>query len=274
MTAAAQAQMVALLGQDPVAVGEGATLWTRARLSTRLQEQCGITFSLRTITRLLHHLSFRWRRPKLVVRDSDEFAQVRRAVVETAYRLWPEAVHLYADECDVLTLPVVRAHYQRVGQQCEIRTPGTRYKQAIFGFLDVGTGAWHYWLTQRKRSADFIGCLHELLKRYPTQKIVLCLDNASIHKSRRTMRYLRHHPRLIVCYLPSYSGHKENPVEKVWWRLKQQVGANYLWPSREALQDAIHGFFASFGPVEALRLTRRHGIQSGPTSAPSLPRAA
>jgi hypothetical protein len=65
-------------------------------------------------------------------------------------------------------------------------------------------------------------------------------------------------------------------VEKVWWRLKQEVAANYLWPSLEALQDAIHGFFAGFSPDEALQLVhRRNGrLPDDLASAPPLSLAA
>jgi hypothetical protein len=45
--------------------------------------------------------------------------------------------------------------------------------------------------------------------------IVLFVDNASIHKSKLTLRWLANHPCLKVCYLPAYSGHQTNPVEKV-----------------------------------------------------------
>ena len=77
------------------------------------------------------------------------------------------------------------------------------------------TGAWHYWLKARKRSKEFLECLHELLWLYPKGTILLFVDNASIHKSKVTLRFLANHARLVVCYLPTYSGHKQNPVEKV-----------------------------------------------------------
>jgi transposase len=130
-------------------------------------------------------------------------------------------------------------------------------KQAIFGFLNVLTGEWHFWLTLRKRSFDFLSCLQELYRLYPTGPILLFLDNASIHKSQVTVRWLANHPRCIVCYLPAYTGHQTNPVEKVWWALKDEQLANELYPSLEALQDAIYAFFATFSRERALRLTAR-----------------
>jgi hypothetical protein len=72
------------------------------------------------------------------------------------------------------------------------------------------------------------------------------------------VRWLANHPRFIVCYLPAYTGHRTNPVEKVWWALKGEQMANELYPSLDALQDAIYAFFATFNRERALRLTARH----------------
>lgn len=268
MSAAARAQVTTLLESSAVAAGEAGTRWTRARLIRRVGGWLGVWVSKRTMTRLLHTLEFRWRRPKLTVREADALAVERLAMMEAARAAHPGATELFSDECDLLTLPVVRGQYQRVGQQVEIPTPGKRHKCGVFGFLDVHTGAWHYWLKARKRSVEFIECLHELLWLYPTGTILLFVDNASIHKSRVTLRYLTNHSRLVVCYLPTYSGHKQNPVEKVWWALKEAIAANYMWPSLEALQDAVHGFFATFTPEAALRLTHRADLPSRPATSP------
>ena len=43
-------------------------------------------------------------------------------------------------------------------------------------------------------------------------------------------------------------------LEKVWWRLKDQIAANRLHGSIDALVAAIHGFFTTFTPEDALRL--------------------
>jgi hypothetical protein len=260
VTGVARATIITCLEAAPAAQGEEGTRWTRPRLCQWLAERCGCVLSRRTLGRVLHSLDFRWRRPKLTVKAGDPLAAERRAAMAAARVAHPEALEFYADECDVLTLPLIRGQYQRQGQQMAIPTPGTRQKQGIFGFLNAQTGGWHYWLTARKRSAEFLACLHELLWLYPERTLLLFVDNASIHKSKVTRRFLANHPRLIVCFLPTYSGHKENPVEKVWWALKEELAANYLWPSLEALQDAIHGFFARRTAADLLRLTHRRRV--------------
>jgi hypothetical protein len=276
VSAAARAEVTTCLRTPPAAEGEPVTRWTRARLLRRLKERLDCRVSPRTMARTIHSLGYRWRRPKLTVRGADALAVERLATLEAARAAHPEAVELFSDECDVMTLPVVRGQYQPVGEQQAIPTPGTREKYGVFGFLNVRTGAWHYWLKRRKRSQEFLECLHELLWLYPTGTILLFVDNASIHKSRVTQRFLANHPRLVVCYLPTYSGHKQNPVEKVWWALKEEIAANYLWPSLQALEDAIHGFFAELSPEKALRLTRRTELQSArlPVLGPEMAWAA
>ena len=255
--AAAQAEAIRCLEQNPELAAVGRTTWTRALLGRHLAERVGCFLSGSSVARLIARLGFVWRRPKLTVKGTDPDAGTKTAAIQAALAAFPNAPRLYGDECDVHQVPVVRGQYQRKGAQREIPTPGTNCKQAIFGFLNVLTGEWHYWLTPHKRSGDFLACLHALYRQYPVGPILLFLDGASIHKSKVTLRWLANHPRLHVYYLPGYSGHKTNPVEKVWGALKDTYFADALHPSREAVQDAIHAFFATFSRQRALQLTRR-----------------
>lgn len=261
-TVAARTEAKRCLEAAPTDTGADQTTWTRRLLQRHLAERTDCPLSLPVITRLMKRLGFVWRRPKLMLRQDDPQRAEREAAILQALAEYPEAPRLYADECDLHQLPVVRGQWQPKGQQKAISTPGKNRKQAVFGFLEAVSGRWHYWLTDKKRSADFLGCLHDLNKTYLAGPLLLFLDNASIHKSKMTVRWLANHPRFRVCYLPSYSGHQTNPVEKVWWALKNQCAANCLYPCVEAVQDAIYGFFARFTPEDAKRLTRRKPPQA------------
>jgi transposase len=57
-----------------------------------------------------------------------------------------------------------------------------------------------------------------------------------------------------LLFLPTYSGHEQNPVEKVWWRLKGHVAANRLHGFIDSLVAAVHEFFAFFTPAAARQL--------------------
>ena len=278
---AAQTEAKRVLEVAPQDAGAEQVLWTRRLLQRHLIERVDCLLSLPTVTRLIKRLGFVWRRPKLVLnvwrrpklvlKQTDPQKAEREAAIAEALAAHPEAPHLYMDECDLHQLPIVRGQWQQCGQQKTVATPGNNRKQAVFGFLEAVSGRWHYFLTHRKRSFEFLSCLHELNKIYQNKTypqtdfdgpLLLFLDNASIHKSKTTLRWLANHPRFRVCYLPAYSGHQTNPVEKVWWALKNQCAANCLYPCLDAVQDAIHGFFARFTPEEALRLTARKPPQA------------
>ena len=54
-----------------------------------------------------------------------------------------------------------------------------------------------------------------------------------------------------LLFLPAYSGHEQNPVEKVWWRLKGRLAANRLHRDLDTLDTAVHEFFAGL-PSQAV----------------------
>jgi transposase len=251
---APQAEASRCLEDTPTRHGATRTTWTQRLLQRHLSERLGCCLSRSSVSRLIRRLGFVWTRPKLGLKAADPQAAEREAAIAAAIAADPTAPRLYEDESEIAQLPIVRGQYQRRGEQRDVPTPGKNRKQPVFGFLELLTGEWHYFLTSRKRSAEFVACLHELEQRYPSGPILLFLDNGSIHTSRLTRRWLGNHPRFRVYYLPAYSGYETNPVEKVWWALKASCAANRMYESLEAFQDAIHAFFSTFTHETALRL--------------------
>jgi transposase len=94
-----------------------------------------------------------------------------------------------------------------------------------------------------------------VLAAYPGRPVPLIVDNASIHTAGRVTRYVAARSRLRLLFLPTYAGHAQNPVEKIWWRLKGRVAANRLHASLDALGAAVRAFFDDLTPQRALQLT-------------------
>lgn len=227
--------------------------WSVLVLVLHLAE-AGLALSASTMRRCLGRLDFVWRRPRHVLpRDPDAQAKMR-VVGERIFHAPADAVVLCLDECDLHLLPVLRGMWMKRGQQTDVPTPGKNQKRSIFGALELETGRWLYQVTMRKRTEEFIAFLEHLLDSYPRQPLLLVLDNASIHHSRALQAWLSEHPCIELLHLPSYAGHRENPVEKVWWRLKDRVAANRLRASMDALVTAAERFFAELSPEDALRL--------------------
>jgi len=242
--------------QPPTVYGYLQSVWTVGLLLLHLSMRYSVASSDSGLRRAFKAIRFSWHRPKLSpAHRPDPDRAVKEARLETVLADGAATV-IAADECDVCLLAIVRAMWQRVKTQLRLPTPGQNAKLGIFGGLNVRTGQWDFTLSARKRSADFIAFLTVLLTRYATGVIYVIVDNASIHHSAATLKWLLTHPRVQLVYLPTYSGHQLNPVEKVWWQLKRHIAANRNFKSLDELQLVIRACLLSFSPDALLQLTQ------------------
>jgi transposase len=250
---AARALIRYTVERPPAESGYQFNNWTAATLAAQLASRGGVPVSAATVRRVRHALTSRWRPPRHLLPLDPAAARIMWQLCDRIVHA-PEARVLCLDESAGPLLPVLRAMGMRRGQQERVPTPGTNRKRAVFGALDWTTGRWEDQITERTRAIEFIAFLEQLLRTYPRQPLLLVLDNASIHQAQAVAAWVAEHPRVSLLYLPAYSGHRHNPVEKVWWRLKGQMAAKRLHSSIDALVTAIHAFFAAFPPEEVRRL--------------------
>jgi transposase len=252
--AAARATIRREVERSPAEAGYPVGSWTVPTLRQHLAERCDLALSPATVRRALLAEDYRWRRPRHCLPDDPDAARKMWALYDRVVAAPPEAVLLCEDECDVHLLPVLRAMWMRRGQQARVPTPGTNRKLSVFGALEPATGRWTYRMYKGKGQVEFVHFLQALLAAYPGRPIRLVLDNASIHTAERVARWVAAHPRLELLFLPTYAGHEQNPVEKVWWRLKGRVAANRLHADLDALVATIRAFFDDLTPPAARRL--------------------
>jgi transposase len=252
--AAAQERLRRTVRGGPQGAGYSGGTGTVLLLQIHLIAVEGLSLSCATVRRLLLRLDFRWRRPKLVLPKDPLAAAKMQHILERVLSAPADAVLLCLDECDLHLLPVLRSMWMPRGEQAQIPSPGKNRKRGIFGARSPETGRWHYRVAEKKTALEFLAFLEELRVVYPSEPLLLVLDNASIHTATVVQVWLEAHPRVERLFLPSYAGHRENPVEKVWWRLKPQVAANRLYDDVDALVAAVKPFFDGFTPETALRL--------------------
>jgi transposase len=255
ITAQVDDQLVALITHDPQQADPTflATVWTTAMLVLVLATQLNLSVCANTIRNALHRVRLRFRRPRLAMPPKTDPLKAHKqcAIVDAVIRAGPQAVVLYGDEARVQTLPLVRAIWQWLGQQIRIPTPGSNTTPALFGALNIRTGEWHYQLHKRMQKEDFVAFLEYLLTVYPTQVIILIVDNYSSHTAHDLADWLATHPRLQLHFLPKYCSHL-NPVEPIWLRMKGQIAANRLYGSIKLVLQAVDTFFARMTPAQAL----------------------
>ena len=242
----------AQMGQPPSCSGHVQAGWTVGLLAAFLGQRFRLRLSPSRVRHYLHAAGWRWARPRLAPathaparqRKTDPAAALKLGLIARA--LASAATILYLDECELQLLPVVRAMWMK-GPRVRVPTPGTNARRALFGALDARTGALHHAVRPRKLAVHFVAFLEQLAAAYPTGEVVLVLDNVSTHDAKVVRRWLARpeHARLRLLWLPKYSAHEHNPIERVWGLLKDAVAANRLAGSIDALAAEAERFLAT-----------------------------
>ena len=110
----------------------------------------------------------------------------------------------------------------------------------LFGGYNWRDDSLCWTFAERRNSEAFVIWLeHLMIKTYPTQTVLLLLDNASFHKSgaaQAAISLFEH--RLLVLFIPPYAP-QLNPIEQYWNHLKTQVCGHRLFESFDSLQQHI-----------------------------------
>jgi putative transposase len=147
------------VGQPPEVYGYLQTIWTVALLVLHLGQRYRVAVSASGVRRALHRIGMSWHRPKLCPARRPDPERAAKEIKLAAALADPDATVVAVDECDCHLLALVRAMWQRIGEQLRLPTPGQNRRRSIFGALNLRTGHWHYALTAHKRSSDFIAFL-------------------------------------------------------------------------------------------------------------------
>lgn len=226
--------------------------WTVGLLAAFLATRFRLVLSPASVRRHLHQAGWRWARPRLAPathaprgqRKEDSAAPLKLALLAQA--MASTATLLYLDECDLHLLPVIRACWMK-GPRLRVPTPGQNAKRAVFGALNARTGQVHHLVRPRKRAAQFIEFLDALATAYPTGEVILALDNVITHDAKVVRAWLARpdHARFRFLWLPKYSAHEHNPIERVWGLMKDAIAANRLHGSIDLLVAEADRFFAT-----------------------------
>jgi len=230
--------------------------WLRSRWSCKLlalqllRERAAVA-SRETIRRALHHLGFRWRRPRPVPpeRDAEEQMERKRARLEDVLSMAEKAGSFFQDETKLETNPKVGFCWMRKGKQKPLRTPGTNRKVWISGALNFKTGRLHWVAGERRNDELFIRLLDHLRKTYRCHKqLRLAVDNDGSHISKRVKKYVEDSGgRVRLHPLPSWSP-ESNPVELVWWSLHEAVSRNHECAGLDELVEFAEGYLKERQP--------------------------
>lgn len=235
-----------LLSATPRDFGFFRSRWSCECLSTLLAEKRGLRISGETVRRALHRMGLVWRRPRPVVgpRDPQHAVKMRR-IRRLLRRRPPDEVAVFADEVQIDLNPKIGSCWMPRGEQATVVTPGDNQRRHLAASLVVGTGRVLASPPGTRRNTDlFLGHLQDLCRRLRAWRTihVLC-DNASFHQSRQLREWLAaKRGRMVLHYLPARAP-QENGVERVFWRLHEEVTRNHRCRSLDELLREVHDWF-------------------------------
>jgi putative transposase len=237
--------------RSPTDFGFVRSRWTCATVALLLREDHGVRVSRETVRRWLRRADLVWRRPRPVVGPEDpRRAQKLRRIRAVLRDLPADETAVFQDETDVNTNPEVGCMWMSRGQQAEVVTPGTNVKRYLAGSLHWRTGGLILSAPGTRRNADlFLAHLDELRRRFRRYKVshVIC-DNAAFHspeRCRKVREYLkRWGHRLRLHFLPTYAP-EANPIERVWWHLRDEITRNHRCKDIDELLDLIFDWLAA-----------------------------
>ena len=256
-----KSQWLDVLSQAPAdleQLNSAAQNWTQALLQQYLEAYHQITVTRPTISKALRKAGIRWRRAKLRVHSPDPLYVVKRQRVEQLRQMAlagsltsessahprsdepPKPAYLaFLDSTDLHWCPDLGSTYGLVGQQVKVDSPGLENPwYALFGSLIYPSAEGLYTIHHRKRAVELLEHLQLLIDLDCDAFWFVVLDNASAHTTAAVHSFeQRHHNRLELVYLPTYSPHL-NLIERLWGLMRSKVTRNRFYDSLDVLVDA------------------------------------
>src|SRR5438552_7000900 len=234
------AKLVAIVMAPASTFGYETDFWTTPRLSQVIQANFGVTVSKQTIMRRLHEAGMSYQKPE---RQYFELSEEERAAwrrqelpkIRRAVRRH-RAILYFQDEANISLTALLGKTWAPRGKTPKQRVTGKRGGVSAMSAITSGGQLIFRLHDKRIASPEVIDFLGQMLRHHPKRHLVVVMDQAPPHVSKKTMSYIESQPRLHVFNLPKYSP-DWNPDEKVWNHLKHQELKGHQAKTKEELRD-------------------------------------
>lgn len=208
--------------------GYESDFWTTPRLVQVAKRYFDLKISRMAVHRILKKFEHSYRKPEKRYYSKNKEKGLEEWKKKTVPKIrqilkQKRAILYFEDESNIRLTPVVAKTWGPVGKKILQKTSGNRGSvsaisaisssgQLIFNVFDGG---------KRFNSDDIIHFLSQMLKHHPRRHLVVIMDQATCHKSKKTQAFIASQKRLHVFYLPPKTP-EYNPDEQVWDHLKNQ----------------------------------------------------
>jgi transposase len=215
-------------------------LWTVARVHQVVQEQFGVAVSPDTIWRRLREAGLTYQKPERQYFEIDEAAReewlrtevprIRRTVRK--YR----GILYFQDESSLSLTALLGKTWSPRGSTPKVRVTGKRATIAAQSAISQRGRLLFCLYEKRIASEEVMHFLGQMLRYHKNRHLVVVMDQAPPHVSKKTQGFIAGQRRLHVFYLPKYSP-DWNPDEKVWNHLKNHELKAHQAKSKAELFD-------------------------------------
>ncbi|MCA9191267.1 MAG: IS630 family transposase [Planctomycetales bacterium] len=200
-------------------------LWTVGRLHSVIVSRFKVSVSNDTVWRRLREAGLTYQKPELEYYEIDEEARnkwlryevpkIKRCVAKHRGILY------FQDESNVSRTAFLGKTWSPRVQTPKAKVTGKRGGVSAMSAISRPGNLVFRLLDKRIDSTEVISFLVQIqmLRHHPRRHLVVVMDQAKPHTSKKTKEYIDSEPRLHVFYLPAYSPDR-NPDKKVWNHLK------------------------------------------------------
>ena len=199
--------------------------WTTRRLIQVFQSELGVVVSKQTVMRRLHEAGLTYQKPEreyfeLTEEERQEWVRTELPKIRAAVRKH-RAILYFQDEANVSLTALLAKTWAPRGKTPKQKVTGHRGSVSAQSAISRNGRLVFRLHEKRIASQEVIDFLSQMLTHHRYRHLVVVMDNAPPHVSKKTIAYIESQPRLHVFNLPTYSP-DWNPDEKVWNHLKHQ----------------------------------------------------
>ncbi len=217
-----------------------ADLWTVARLRRVIADEFSIPLSKNTIWRRLRDAGLTYQKPEREYYEIDEATRekwlryevpkIRRTVRKH------RAILYFQDESNISLTAFLGKTWSPRGQTPKVKVTGKRAGVAATSAISRNGHLIFRLLDKRIASQEVIEFLDQMLRHHRRRHLVVVMDNAPPHTSKKTRSWVESQSRLHTFSLPKYSP-DWNPDEKVWNHLKHRELAGHQAKTKDELKQ-------------------------------------
>lgn len=220
--------------------GYESDLWTCRRIRETIEEEFGAKPSQWTVWRRLREADLTYQKPekKFINASEEERQHWKRYIIPQIKKCTKRynAILYFQDEANISLTPFLGKTWAPKGKTPQQEVTGNRGGVAAMSAIS-GVGKLVFKLHKKRIASDeVIDFLKQMLAHHPRRHLVVVMDQAPPHTSKKTKVFIESQKRLHVFHLPKYSP-DWNPDEKVWNHLKTQELKGHRAKTRDELHD-------------------------------------